>query len=270
MIEKIYKFIVNCLGDSMEKCKVSNNDSSFIDKVYIYTLIESLVFNIDIKKDIKQLIDITNIDKNILLKNLNEYLKINKDDNIFDDEIRKNYYYLIDYLVENSGFLEKKEQNSLVREMKITLNNLSLDNLEYLKEQILLREYALINYELNHLFINTIKKQTILNNKYIYYNSISKDFVFLQLLLMDDEEFDKNYSDYLLNIDFYRSMNYFTSVYSDLFKNLNIFNRLKIIIENDEILLKTGKYDEQDTVKYFNSILNVTKKVVKKLERTNR
>ena len=87
---------------------------------------------------------------------------------------------------------------------------------------------------------------------------------------MDETEFRDNYQKYLLNINFYRSMNYFLAIYNWLFKKTEILDKAKFIIYNDELLIKNSKYNSQEIDQNLSSILNVTKKMVKKVEKSNR
>ena len=248
---------------------LENSFNDYVNLIYDYTLIESLVFALDTKLYIDKL-GIDNLDKTKLLYNFQEYLQENKDENIFDDTLKNKYYYLLDYINDRSNKEERLVQNEIVRDIKIALNNIGNNNFDFLKEQILLREYSIRNYSYNWFVINRISNQTILENKEIYYDSISKDFLFLNLLLMDETEFRDNYQKYLLNINFYRSMNYFLAIYNWLFKKPEILDKAKFIIYNDELLIKNSKYNSQEIDQNLSSILNVTKKMVKKVEKSNR
>ena len=238
-----------------------------VNRIYDYTLIESLVFALDIKKYIDKL-GIENYNKKKLLCNFYEYLQANKDENIFDKKLKNNYYYLLDYINDNSTKSERLEQNEIIRDIKIALNNIGNDNLDFLKEQIILREYSIRFYNFNLFMINKISNQTILDYKDVYYESISNDFLFLDLLLKDEKDFQDNYSKYLLNVNFYRSMNYFLAIYDWLFQKSEILDRTKFIIENDSLLLKNLQYSSSEFDEELSMICNVTKKMVKKIEKS--
>ena len=72
----------------------------------------------------------------------------------------------------------------------------------------------------------------------------------------------------MLNVNFYRSMNYFLAIYDWLFQKSEILDRTKFIIENDSLLLKNLQYSSSEFDEELSMICNVTKKMVKKIEKS--
>lgn len=240
--------------------------SEYVNNIYNYTVLNSIVFSTDIREFITEHLNMDRINEDALIDNMYNYLLDNKDDDMFDENIKENFYFLIDYLLKNMDKNKIKQKNPMINEMKRMINNLHTNNLEYLREQILLREHAFINYNWNKLIINKISDSTILEYKDIYYNSISNDLFFLHLLLINDEQFYKEYSKYLLHNDFYRSVNYFMSIYDILFTNIEYLKRIQFIIEQNSILINKGENVDKD----FIALEKISKKVVKKYEKSYR
>lgn len=248
----------------------------YINIIYNYTLINSLVFAVDIKEYIKNHLKIDNIDKSMLLKGLRSYLSINKNQNIFDNKIKDNFYFLIDYLSEQNCFIDSLEKNSIINDMKIMLNNISCDNLDFIRSQILLRDYGNLHYAWNKAKINKISDQVINRCKDSYYGSISNDFLVINLLLLEKQKFyNQDHKLFLLCTDFYRSINYFTQNYSILFQNLDLVNRIKFIMSEDlkllinEVSMDNPKIIQKADIEFLN-IMGITQKLVKKLDREKR
>ncbi len=246
--------------------KYSMTFKEFVDNVLNYTFIDSMVFSTDIEEFVNEYLNLDKLNKDSLLNNVYKYLLQNKDDDIFDENIKGNIYFLIDYLLEKNDVVKIKQQNAMINEIKLLTNNSKLNNLKYLREQILLREHAFVNYHFNRFLINRVPAFTILEDKDVYYNSISNDFLTLDLLLMDDNSFYEEYKKCLLQIDFYRSVNFFASVYELLFKKKSYLERVKFIIEQNRSLINAG----EPVDKGFIVLQKVTQKVVKKIERQNK
>lgn len=235
----------------------------YVGDILNYTLLDSMFFSTDIEEYINHRLKMDAIDKGALLNNIHAYLLKNKDDDIFDERTKDNIYFLIDYLMKNMDIAKIKQQNKMINEMKLMTNNLKTNNLEYLREQILLREHAFVNSAFNRFWIKRIPDFTILEYKEVYYNSICNDFPMLNLILLDDKSFYEEYKKYLLHIDFYRSVNFFASVYDYFFEKKSYLERVKFIIEQNGSLINAGEQVDKD----FILLQKVTQKVVKKIER---
>lgn len=260
----------------MDNKEIQLTLNEFIDMIYNYTLINSLVFSIDIEKFIHDNLKIDNFNTSILLKNFKNYLAINKDKNIFDDQIKDNCYFFINYISEIDNITEKSEKNSIINEMKINLNNTSYSNFDFLREQILLRDYGDSHYNRNKAKINKISDRILNDYKEIYYRSISNDFLVMSLLLIEEQKFyNEGYKLFLLCKDFYRSINYFIQNYNFLFKSLDWLNRIKFVM-NKDLRLLTNVDDvsnlefESEIDDEFLDIMEITQKLVKKIDKKNK
>lgn len=232
-------------------------------------LIISFIFSIDIKNGIKYYENFPKEEKSNMLLMLNSFLKLNCEQEIYDEYIKNNIYYLAQYLYENSS--DKNEE--ILNEIKKITNNLPTDNFEFIKSQIAIRDFYLTGNEILpfNRELRAIKNATeeqIDKLKMTYYNSISFDYKFLLLATLDEDSIN-DYDVYKMNPNFYRSFNFFNKVNLEYINDKNFLNKVKHIISSDiESLLETDfdddKYDE------FTKILNISIKQVKKYDRHHR
>lgn len=237
----------------------------YVDNVYNYTFINSLIFSSNIRNYINEL-EIDKIDKSYLLDLSKDYLLENKTNNMFDDKLKQNFYLLIGYISENNNLVNNYEENSIINAIKITLNNLDNDNLEFLRKQILLRDYGSI-YKFNKFKLNRMLATDMTRLKEIYYKSITDDLAVLNMLRLGSSMFyNEAYKMYLLSKNFYRSTNYFMLKESRLFENCEYLNRLRFIKEQDLDLLVSGQYDENNIDSEFYDIASVNNRLIKKFK----
>lgn len=237
----------------------------YVDNLYNDTLIKSLIFSHNIGDYISYL-GVDDIDKSLLLEMVYNYLLKNRNSNIFDEKIKANFYTLITYIVEDSDMVRNVETNVTINDIKIILNSLDNNNLPFLKNQISLRDYGAI-YKFNNLKLKRLFKEDISIIKSTYYKSITDDFAILNMLRIDDSLFyDENYKKYLLNKNFYRSINYFMVKESKLFENPEYLERIKFIRETDLDMLTSGQYDENNIDDEFYDIASINNRLIKKFK----
>lgn len=245
---------------------ISMSFEDYVARVSNYTFMESLIFSLDVKKYVNEHMNMNKVKTEAMLDNIYNHLVENYDNPIFDEFVKDNLYYLIDYFSEKDNKKVMEEQNELINKIKGLVNSLEGGHPDFLRQHILLREYAQINlldFRFNNFMINRIPDETILDYRDTYYNSISNDFCVLDLLLAGDERFKKEYNDFLLFSDFYRSINYFMSLYGIMFSRDNYLEKVKFIIGCDNDLIKSGKIVDKD----FKALQNVSKRMVRKLEK---
>lgn len=235
----------------------------YITHISNYTFMESLVFSLDIKEYVNERIQMDKVKKEVMLDNIYGYLMENNDNLIFDNFVKDNIYFLIDYFAEKDNKSIMKEQNVLINKIKSLVNGLDIENLDFLRQHILLREHAQINFQFNNFMINRIPDETILNYRDTYYNSISNDFCVLNLLLMNDDYFKEEYKNFLLFSDFYRSINYFMSLYGIMFTEPEYLEKVKFMISCNNDLVKSGENVDDD----FLALQGVSKRMVRKIEK---
>lgn len=223
--------------------------------------INAIIFSDNINNRLK-IIENNSVDKIFLLDLFYAYLQKNKDRNMFDEKLINNCYKLIDYLNQSNI-----DQLNKINEMKIILNNDENYNLGFLRSQILLRDYGSSYYSFNRIRINKIPDSVISKLKEVYYLSIVYDLNFLNIFKYDEETFNKVNDMYLLNKNFYRSLNYFIIKCGPFFKNQNYMNRIRFIIEKDLNLILNKMYDVDDE---FFDIVNVTNHLIKKIDKNDR
>ena len=69
--------------------------------------------------------------------------------NIFDDDIKNNLYLLINHIAELDKKTDKYKKNEILNNMKIILNNMGTDNYDFIRNQIILRDFGNLNYKKN-------------------------------------------------------------------------------------------------------------------------
>ncbi len=160
-----------------------------IMQLYEYTFIHSLIFTFDFRDYLNEA-GIDGQNYSIILESLRRYLS--KNQHIFDDSLKKNFYSLMDYVASNDTKTNLNDKNSIINEMKLNLNNIvDINNIRFLRYQILVRDYGIFNYYWNKLKVRRISEQAVLNSRRTYYNSMSNDFSVIHLLISSDEFFMK-------------------------------------------------------------------------------
>lgn len=226
---------------------------------YYNTLINSLVFSPNIKNDLKIYCSFFENNRDGFLymtECFGRYLEGHKAQNIFDGMVKNNIYEIANYLYEKFPYVgcntinsDKLLLNDFLNAIKKYLNVCS-NNTDYIREQILMRNYG-VKSKFSPYW-STLKKiadSDIELYKEEYYVSISRDILILNLLKKSEENFYHNdYEAFLLNKDFYRSINYFLLT-SSLIKNTQYVDRINFIINNNldllaDLIIK-GDYDDE-------------------------
>lgn len=211
---------------------------------YYNTLINSLVFSPHIKNDLKIYCSFFENNRDGFLymaKCFGNYLEEHKGQNIFDKKIKNNIYEITNYLCEDFPYdnvnSDKLLLNDFLNAIKKYLNVCS-NNTDYIREQILMRDYGIKSkLSPNWYALKNVADSDIELYKEEYYESISRDILILNLLKEPRENFYHNdYKSFLLNKDFYRSINYFLLT-SSLIKNEQYIERINFIIKNNIDLL---------------------------------
>lgn len=244
---------------------------------YYNTLINSLVFSPNIKNDLK--INCSFFENNrdgflYMTECFGRYLEEHKAQNIFDGMVKNNIYEIANYLYEKFPYVgcntinsDKLLLNDFLNAIKKYLNVCS-NNTDYIREQILMRDYG-IKSKLSPYW-STLKKiadSDIELYKEEYYVSISRDILILNLLKESEENFYHNdYEAFLLNKDFYRSINYFMVKENKLFENSEYLKRVKFIREKDLDILTSGQYEENNVDEEFYDIASVNNRLIKKFK----
>lgn len=237
----------------------------YVDNLYNDTLIKSLIFSHDIS-DYISCLSLDEIDKTVLLDITYNFLLKNRNSNMFDEKSKANFYSLIIYILEDYNIVNNSDENAIINNIKIILNSLDSNNLPFLKNQVSLRDYGTI-YKFNNLKLKQLFKEDIFIIKNIYYRSITDDFAILNMLRIDDSLFyDENYKKYLLNKNFYRSINYFMIKENKLFENSEYLKRVKFIREKDLDILTSGQYEENNVDEEFYDIASVNNRLIKKFK----
>lgn len=247
------------------------------DKMLYYdTLINSLVFSLNIKDDLKLYCEFFNNNRDAFLyifERLGIYIANNKTtQNKFDIITNNNFYEIILYLysnfpyeISNSKSTDRKVLNDFFNTVKIYLANCSDNNCDYIREQILIRDYALTG-KFNFIWPKLKKTPDFIIEEYKgeYYKAISNDILVMNLLNESKENFYNNdYEAFLLNKDFYRSINYFILTSNNIALNADYLERISYIINNNLNALKNydGSFDLDDE---FFDIHNATQHLLKK------
>ena len=146
--------------------------------------------------------------------------------------------------------------------------NVCSNNTDYIREQILMRDYG-VKSKFSPYW-STLKKiadSDIELYKEEYYVSISRDILILNLLKESEESFYHNdYEAFLLNKDFYRSINYFMVKENKLFENSEYLKRVKFIREKDLDILTSGQYEENNVDEEFYDIASANNRLIKKFK----
>lgn len=257
-------------NNNYEEIKITIND--YIDIIYNYMLINSLVFTNNFDCNLIKILMNYNLKPSQLLNLISTYLQINKDSKIFDNNIKNNVYNLIGYIASLDDEIKPLEKNKMLNNMKILVNNMDNNNYDFIRSQILLRDYGNFNYKWNYHKLKRIPDYYLDELKNVYYNSIENDFNMLNFLLLDNEQFyNKKYELNLGYKQFYRSMNVFINNNSVLFyKDDDAINKIKFMMEKDINIILNDAYNSVFSEDYNNEFLDiifVTEKLVKKLDR---
>ena len=239
------------------------DDSNIFDNFYNYAFINAILFTDDIKRRIK-IMEENKVDKDFLLNIFYNYLIKNKDREMFDIKLKNSCYTFIDYLCNNSSDKDRVNNIAKINEMKRIINNSDDYNLGFVRAQILMRDYGSSYYSLNRIKLNHVPDNYILQLKETYYYSIVYDLNFLNIFKFDNATFNKVSGMYLLNKNFYRSLNYFILKAGCLFKNNYYRDKIRFVIEQDLNVLINRQYNENDVDEEFFDICNVTNRLIKK------
>lgn len=227
---------------------------------YYNTLINSLVFSPNIKNDLEIYCSFFKNNRDGFLymsKCFGIYLEAHKGQNIFDKMVKNNIYEITNYLCEDFPYIvgdnvnsDKLLLNDFLNAIKKYLNACS-NNTDYIREQILMRDYGIKSKLSPYWYtLKNVADSDIELYKEEYYTSISRDILILNLLNEPEENFYRSdYEKFLLNKDFYRSINYFLLT-SSLIKNTQYVERINFIIKNNldllaDLIIK-GDYDDED------------------------
>ena len=242
----------------------------YLNFVYNWTLINSLAFNPNLKQVISDDLYINCFDQSRLLELLRLYLYGCKNLNNFDEDIKNNLYFLIGYIAELDKTTDKYKKNDMINDMKILLNNTGNNNYDFIRNQIILRDFGNLNYNKNLKKLNKVSDDNLNEFKNIYYNSIGNDSVILSFLMLNNGKFyNDGYKEVFLTKEFYRSVNVFLNDHYCLFCNetdfLNkidfCFNKIIEFVEcSSDTVILNADLDEE-----FFDIAEVTKKLVKKV-----
>lgn len=245
-----------------------NKELTFEDyekSIYFQLLINSLIFANSIKHYMQET-KIDTIDKTIIFQCLYDYLIAMKDVKMFNKANKNNLYFLFDYLDDSNNKVEQVNKNKMLNDMRKIVRNLDDDNLDFLCEQIILRDFGVFNYKKGLRRLKRMEIENILSLEKNYYQSISNDFPIFSLLGMNDEFYFKCAKNFILLKDFYRSINYFLVVFPDLFLNPKYLSRVKDIITNDDIQKNNSQMLEYVDDEFLH-LSNLTKRLVKNFER---
>ncbi len=225
------------------------------EELYYDTLINSLVFSPNIENDLNVYCAIFNNNRDIFLymvKRLGVYVEKYKGNGIFDPKVKNNIheivYYLYSkfpYLTDNKNDSDKLLLNEFMHSIKMYLNVCSNNNFNFIREQILMRDYGVKNkLNPNWYALKKVADSDIEIYKDEYYASISMDILIMNLLNESKEDFYNNdYDAFLLNKNFYRSVNYFWLTSSDVRLNKEYYDRTAFIIKNNLDILSSDSDD---------------------------
>lgn len=241
------------------------DNNEFLEYFYKVT-INSLVFSNNIDEDLNTYFkDFTTGEFLYILNLLKMYLEQKNNQQDFDYFAKNNIYKMTTF------FCDKVQSNDDLNQIKIYLNNQSEDNSDFLRQQILLRDYATFKFANLKMYINLqkISSDIILENKKEYYSSINYDMLFLISLMISDKDFyDFDYTANAFNKSFYRSLNYFSCVKPDILMNSKNLERIKYVMDCDTVNLEklsNEYYGElsEDFYEYID-IRNVSIKKIRK------
>jgi len=242
----------------------------YLNCIYNLKLINSLIFSSNIDRSINKVINNESFSYFKILEFLSVYLPIYQEYNIFDDHIKNNLYFLINYFAENDLKTDKYKKTNMLNSLKILLNNINNNNYDFIRKQILLRDFGNLNYNKNLKKINNITTDVLDKYKYIYYSSIENDYATLNYLMINKDIFyNEFYKEVFLSKNFYRSINSFLNDNYILFCNETDFlskvnfslDKIgEFIINGSDFDISQANFDEE-----FFDIVNVTEKLVKKI-----
>ncbi len=243
------------------------------NELYYDTLINSLAFSPNIKNDLNVYCAFFNNNRNVFLyfaQRLGIYLEKHKGKGIFDLKVKNNVYEIISYLysrfpysTNNINDRDKLLLNEFLNSIKVYLNCCSDNNLDFIREQILMRDYgSKSKLNPNWRVLKKVVDCDIELCKGEYYASISRDILIMNLLNESSDDFYNNdYEAFLLNKDFYRSINYFWLTSSEVHLNKQYYERISFIINTNLDLLMSGSDDFAD--EEFADIHNATHRLLK-------
>ncbi len=249
---------------------ISRSFDEYLNFVYNWNFINSLAFSSNIKKAVTADIFSDCFEPSNILSFLPLYLLKCKALNIFDDDIKNNLYLLINHIAELDKKTDKYKKNEILNNMKIILNNMGTDNYDFIRNQIILRDFGNLNYKKNLKKINNISNDIIDDSKSTYYDSIENDYAMLKFLMLNKKDFcDKYYKDVFLTKNFYRSINSFISDYCLLFcSETDFLSKVNFSLDKLEEFTKysntTAILNSNIDYEFYN-IVDTTGKLVKKI-----
>ena len=245
------------------------------NEFYYNTLINSLVFSLNIKNDLNIYCAFFNNNRDIFLymvQRIGIYLEKCNSKGIFDSKVKNNIHEIANYLYEKFPYLtnEKNDSdklllNDFLNAIKKHLNVCLDSNCDYVREQILMRNYGVKN-KLNPHWrgLKQISDDIIDTFKNEYYTSISKDILFINLLNEPRDNFyNSDYKNFTLDKDFYRSINYFWLTSPEFRSNHKYYGRIKFMISSNLEMLTdlfmSGDFDDEEFADIHNASLRLLK-----------
>lgn len=250
------------------------------NELYYDTLINSLAFSPNIKRDLNIYCSFFNNNRDSFLymgKRFGNYLEKHKEQNIFDSRVKSNIYEIVNYLYEKFPYLTNKINdsdklllNGFLNSVKRYLNCCLDNNTDYIRKQILMRDYG-VKSKLSPYwrYLGQISDNTIDTFKDKYYTSISKDILFINLLNEPRDSFyNSDYKDFTLDKGFYRSINYFWLTSPEFRSNNEYYERIKFMISSNlELLIDliiSGDFDDEEFADIHSASLRLLKIKVNK------
>ena len=240
------------------------------ENLYNYFLIKKAIFSEDINTFFKE-ITFENNQENykLFLTSLHEFLEDNK--NIFEKNEKLNTLQLTEFLLDNIDYLSKEEKVNELNYFKITLNKIKNDNYLFLKNELANRNYG-VSLEKSKIFnfiFSVFEKEQIDELRKELNSSISFDFNVLNLFYVDKKQFmERNYINYILKKNFYKSLNYFLINYDFLFydedfvEKINYIDQMNYYYENHYNPKNKNFYQEID--KEYKALKDINKTLYQK------
>ena len=249
-------------------------ENTKLESYYYDILIRSLFFSLHVESDLD--IYFKDFDRNkylVMVEQIGLYIEHYQDNLALDDHIRNNIYKIISYLsqhIENYSDNDKILVTDFVNSVKRYLNqNFSSNINDYIREQILIRDYGMKKSNLNLLWqkLKHVPDESIEFFKNEYYESISQDIVLLLYLLENPADFyNYDYKVLMFNNNFYRTVNYLVLTKTDLFLDKDYLERINFVIDkNIETLINIEQNNDNYVLDCeFCDLHNVNCKLLKK------
>lgn len=235
--------------------------------IYFYLVINSLVFSDGIGSYMRK-VKFDTIEKSTIFSSLCNYLTIEPDYSRFNIRNKNNLYFLIDYLMGTDNTPETLRMNEILGQLRCIVHQIRNNNVEFLLEQYIIRELGIFNFQSHYRKLRRNFSENIMSLEREYGQSITNDYSVFCLLKSSDETYLEYVKNFSMSKNFYRSINYFLTVYPDLFLNLKYFNRILDVIKNGDYQMDQLGIDNVDID--FINLSNVTKRMVNVFARKNR